>query len=325
MEKYEKIIELIKKEILSPEELQILNDLMKSDDDAKRLINVYNTLKSGLTKAVHLDLDLLSSYLLYEKGIDHDNALVPLLAEKIKLHLEDCLSCREEYDFLVKNYSEVGEHLNKSLIDNTEKQTTSIKHVLNIISRGFAGYKYAFATVVTVLVIYIGMFAISSITIPDYHANLFPEESEDFYRTRGRTSLSFQKGLDAIDKDNLSAALNFLNKDIEQYSDENSIFYTHYILGITYLKSAESNFLGFFNSFDEEKVSLAIQNLKSSIGKNTSGSYENLNLDANYYLGRAYMLVNNFDTAEKHFDLVITGKGRFYNEAQAMTESIKKN
>jgi tetratricopeptide (TPR) repeat protein len=169
------------------------------------------------------------------------------------------------------------------------------------------------------------MFAVSSIITPDYKKDLFSARNEEFYLTRGRTSISFQKGLDALDKGNYSDAINYLNLDIEKHNNESSIFYSNYILGSTYLKAAESDFLGMFISFDDDKVQLAIENLKTSIKKNTSGSYENLNLDANYYIGRAYLLLDDFDSAKKHLEIVVNNKGGFYNEAETIIESMEKN
>jgi len=305
MEQYEKIIELIKKVNLSPEEQKCLDDSIESDKDLKRLIEVYKNLNCGLEDTIHSDLDMLSSYILYEKGNEPDDKLVPLIADKIKLHLDKCLICRKEYEVLEADYSDVKEYL---------------KNTQNI-----AKYRYAFTTVITLIVLYAGMFTVSSFKTPDYKENVFSAQDEDFYLTRGRTSISFQKGLDALDKGNYSDAINYLNLDIEKHNNESSIFYSNYILGSTYLKAAKSDFLGMFISFDEDKVQLAIENLKTSIKKNTSGSYENLNLDANYYIGRAYLLLDDFDSAKKHLEIVVNKKGRFYNEAETMIEAMEKN
>jgi len=318
MEQYEKIIELIKKVNLSPEEQKCLDDSIESDKDLKRLIEVYKNLNCGLEDTIHSDLDMLSSYILYEKGNEPDDKLVPLIADKIKLHLDKCLICRKEYEVLEADYSDVKEYL---------KNTNKEKHKLlpSFISQNIAKYRYAFTTVITLIVLYAGMFTVSSFKTPDYKENVFSAQDEDFYLTRGRTSISFQKGLDALDKGNYSDAINYLNLDIEKHNNESSIFYSNYILGSTYLKAAKSDFLGMFISFDEDKVQLAIENLKTSIKKNTSGSYENLNLDANYYIGRAYLLLDDFDSAKKHLEIVVNKKGRFYNEAETMIEAMEKN
>jgi len=322
MEQYEKIIELIKKVNLSPEEQKCLDDSIESDKDLKRLIEVYKNLNCGLEDTIHSDLDMLSSYILYEKGNEPDDKLVPLIADKIKLHLDKCLICRKEYEVLEADYSDVKEYLKNTFVDaNKEKH----KLLPSFISQNIAKYRYAFTTVITLIVLYAGMFTVSSFKTPDYKENVFSAQDEDFYLTRGRTSISFQKGLDALDKGNYSDAINYLNLDIEKHNNESSIFYSNYILGSTYLKAAKSDFLGMFISFDEDKVQLAIENLKTSIKKNTSGSYENLNLDANYYIGRAYLLLDDFDSAKKHLEIVVNKKGRFYNEAETMIEAMEKN
>lgn len=325
MEKIDKILDFIEKENLSPGEYQTLNQLTGSEAETKYLLKTYKSLKSGLPGSVHIDIDLLSSYILYEKGIKADDNLAVLLSGKIKSHLKSCSSCREEYNFLSENYSDVKLHIDNTLMQEEQSEKGIAEHQPSIIWRKFSNYRYAFASVISVIIIYIGLLAVSSVTTPFYNKGLFSDRSDDIYRTRGRTSLIFQKGLDALDKGNTATAVEYFNEDIEQYGQEKSIFYTHYILGIIYLKEAESSFLGLFNSFDKEKVNLAIKNFQLSIDKNTSGNYNNLKLDAYYYLGRSYLLTNDFDTAEKYFNIVINEKGRFYNEASEMIDSIKKN
>ena len=322
MEQYEKIIELIEKVNLSPEEEKYLNDSIESDKDIKRLTEVHMNLKSGLNDSIHFDLDLLTSYILYEKGNVPDDKIVPLIADKIKLHLDNCLKCREEYEILEADYTDVKEYL-KNTFDDDNKENHKL--IPSFLSQNITKYRFAFTTAITLVFLYVGMFAVSAIITPDYKKNFFTEKNEDFYLTRGRTSISFQKGLDAIDKGNYSDAINYLNLDIEKHNNESSIFYSNYILGNTYLKAAESDFLGMFISFDEDKVQHAIENLKTSIEKNTSGSYENLNLDANYYIGRAYLLLNDTDSAKKHLEIVLNKKGRFYNEAETLIEAMEKN
>ena len=322
MEQYEKIIELIEKVNLSPEEEKYLNDSIESDKDIKRLIDVYKNLKTGLAESIHIDLDMLTSYILYEKGNVPDDKTVPLIAGKIKLHLDNCLKCREEYETLEADYSDVKEYLKNTLADESKEQHTFMPSFL---SQKITSYRYAFTTVITLIVLYVGLFTVSSVTTPDYKKDLFSTQNEDFYLTRGRTSISFQKGLDALDKGDYSDAINYLNLDIEKHNNESSIFYSNYILGSTYLKAAESDFLGMFISFDEDKVQLAIENLKTSIEKNSSGSYENLNLDANYYIGRAYLLLDDIDSAKKHLETVVNNKGKFYKEAETIIESMEKN
>lgn len=322
MEQYEKIIDLIEKVNLSPEERKYLNESIETDKDIKRLVEVYKNLKTGLADSIHFNLDILSSYILYEKGNVPDDKIVPLIADKIKLHLDNCLKCRKEYEVLEAEYSDVKYFLKNTLAENKQEKNQLLPAFL---SQSFTKYRYVFTSVITIVFLYIGLLTVSSITTPYYKQDLFSSQNEDFYLTRGRTSISFQKGLDAIDKGNYTDAINYLMLDIEKYYKESSIFYSNYILGCTYLKAAESDFLGMFLSFDEGKVQLAIENLQISIEKNTSGSYENLNLDANYYIGRAYLLLDDFDSAKKYLEIVVNKKGRFYKEAETLIKAMEKN
>jgi tetratricopeptide (TPR) repeat protein len=324
MENYERIIELLEKEILTSEEQNYLNGILHSDKEAARLVAVYNSLKTNIPNASHLNTEEIGDFILYKNDELPDDAIIPLLTDKIKSHLENCPICSEEYQILKKEYDEVGVLLEKT-IKKEEKQYDPKSFSLESTIKKFSALKYAFATVAALAVIYFGLFVTSSIITPDYSESIFNVNDNSFYITRGRTSVTFQKGLDAAQKENFEDAINFFELDIKENSNESSIFYTHFITGLTYLKSAESSFLDMFKSFDEEKVNMAIENFNISIKKNTSGNYENLNLDAHYYLGRAYLLLENLEKAKMHLSIVIESKGKFYNNAKTLIEELGKN
>jgi hypothetical protein len=324
MDKIEKIISILEKESLTNEEEHYLKDSLESDGDLKRLSEVFMSLKSGLENSVHLDDDLLTSYLLQQKGNEPDDKLVYYLQHKIEDHLNRCSICRDEYKFLDANYSETEEYISSTLNDASGNNNELTKIYPSTFFQNFNTYKYAFASVMAIFILYVGLFSISSIITPDYKKDLFTERNSDFYKTRGRTSLQFQKALDAIQNNNFSEAANYLSKDIKDHANESSIFYSHYILGLSYLKSAESNFLGMFSDFDKEKVKIATENLMISIEKNISGNYDNLKLDAHYYLARSYLLLSDPDQATEHLTIVINQKGKFYIEAKSTLEYINK-
>jgi len=131
--------------------------------------------------------------------------------------------------------------------------------------------------------------------------------------------------LNAIDKGDYSRAVEFLSEDIQTHHNEKSIFYSHYILGITYLKASEKDFIGLFKSYDRNQVELAIANLKESIDKNNSGDYESLKLDANYYIGRAYLLNDDKNLALESLQKVVAGKGRYSIEALNLISDLERN
>ena len=325
MEKFDKILNLLEKKSLTDAEKKLLIEFSDSDDEIKSFINIYKKLHSSLTGSGHIPTDLLASYLLFDMEDEQDNKLILLIRNKIKSHLAECSDCLNEYNNLATEYSEIQDHVGKSISRDSKFTVKESNFILSSLLKRTTALRYAFATLAVFVVAYFGLFLISSSLTPDYKKNIFTNEQEDFYETRGRTSPLFQKGLDAIDKKDYQNAIEFLSQDINEHQNEKSIFYTHYIIGITYIKASESDFIGLFKSYDKEKVNLAIANLKESINKNNSGDYESLKLDSYYYLGKAYLLIDNKDSAITNLQRVIEGKGRYSKEAAQLLSDLEKN
>jgi tetratricopeptide (TPR) repeat protein len=324
MEKYEKIIELLDKEKLTKDEQNYLSEFVNSDKDATRLEAVYKSIKTNMPKIAHIDSEMIGDFILYENGELSEDAMIPLLADKIKLHLKNCLECGEEYESLKEEFDDVTNHIEKNILkDDKSYRTKSLLPAFA--ANNFSSFKYVFTIFVVFAVAYLGLFTFSSISTPDYNKNIFSGKEDGFYVTRGRTSFTFQKGLDAVQKESYDDAIKYFELDIEEHAHQGSIFYTHFITGLTYLKSAESSFIGMFQSFDKEKVNKAVTNLNLSVEKNISGNYDNLNLDAHYYLGRSYLLLEDFEKAKDQLTIVIESKGKFYNEAAELISTLEKN
>jgi hypothetical protein len=325
MEKLDKILQLLEMKSLSEEDQKLLKQFADSDEEIKSFIGSYKTLSNSLSASGHVPTDLIASYVLFEKGDDPENKVAAVLSQKIKSHLAECSTCKEEYKMLLSEFSNISEHVDKALHPE-QISKVEVKSILPLaIFKRSTTFRYAFATLSVLIIAYVGLFFISSGLTPDYKKNIFASEWEDTYKTRGRTSPLFQKGLDAIDNKEFIRAIEFLSQDIIDHQNESSIFYSHYILGITYLKASEKDFIGLFKEYDKENVNLAIVNIKESIDKNDSGDYESLKLDSYYYLGRAYLLVDSTDAATANFRKVINGKGRFSKEASELIITMEKN
>jgi len=326
MENIDKILELLQKKSLTVAESQLLKEFADSDTEIKSFINVYGDLNSFLAGSKHIHTDLLSSYILYEMGDEPENKLIPLIRNKIKTHIDECSICKEEYDFLLTNYNDVNEHISRTVKReaNQEYQRENKSPFIPAFFRQY-NFRYAFATIVILIAGYVGLFSVSSVLTPYYEQNIFSQGEDEFYTTRGRTSFLFQQGLNSIENGDYELAVKFLNEDILENKNDKSIFYSYYIIGITYVKAAESDFIGLFKSYDEQDIELAISNLKVSINKNDSGDYENLKLDSYYYIGRAYLLIDDNDSARSSFQKVIDGKGRFAMDSKNLIGKMEKN
>ena len=326
MENFEKILELLQKTSLTDDENRQLNKLAESDEEIGSFINIYRNLNSKLSASNHIHTDLLSSYILYESGDEPENKINTILKDKIKTHIQECTICKEEYDLLLNEYNDVKQHVNNNL--KREPRNALLNQQGFSLFTGLLNqtkFRYAFAILTIFIIGYVGLFTFSSIRTPYYEKNIFAQGENDMYATRGRTSILFQQGLNSIDNGDYENAIKFLDEDILINKNDNSIFYTYFIGGITYLKAAESDFIGLFKSFNKQDVEMAISYLRESIDRNDSGDYENLKLDSYYYIGRAYLLINDNSSAKSSLHKVINGKGKFSIESQDLIEQMEKN
>lgn len=322
MNELDKIFELLDKVDLSSEEQSKLNDLLKNQPASEKIVNLYNSLKNSLPQVIHIDETLLGEYVLYKNNMLNDKGTMILLERKIEDHLKRCDKCNNVFKELNSEYADVD-----SFISSSFKEVKPDIEVANAhpgFFKRFNASRFAFASIIVLMIAYLGLFIISSVFTPDYKKAAISSDERDFYNTRGRTTELFQRGLNAIDKEDYNSAIKFLEEDITNNPGEASIFYSYFILGVTYIQSSESSFLGTFKSFDEGKINKGIDDLQKAIKLNNSGKYQNLNLDAHYFIGKAYLLIDKKNYAIDHLRIVIDNKGRYYKKANELLDKIGK-
>lgn len=319
MNDIEKIIEALDKKLLSESEVNWLKEISASDPEAKEIIATYSAVKNSLQRNEHIDEELLGEYVLYKNNSKDYSKVLPFLQIKIEDHLRKCEHCQNTFRELNAQYTDVDDFVSKSISTKTEKSYTPITQI--IFKQKSSAFRFAYSTVVALFVIYVGLFIYSDVTTPDYIKTQFAED-RDFYNTRGRTSELFQRGLDALDNKNYEEAIKFLNEDLKENPEQESIFYTHFILGLTYINKAEKDFLGLFKSFNKEDVLKGINHFEKSIELNQNERFQNLKLDAHFYIGKAYLLINDKNSAKEHLRKVIDNKGSHYKDAEKLLKSF---
>ena len=306
MDETEKILELLDKDTLSDEENQYLLNAL-NDPELRKIKETYLRLKNSLKRDGHIDEELMAGYVLYKNNITAEKIVV-LLANKIEDHLRRCAKCQELFKTLNLEYSSVDEFINNSI---TTKPTGS---------QYIKKFKFAFASIAAVSIIYLGLFVVSSVTTPDYKKSFL--DDNDFYTSRGRASEYFQRGLDAIDNKKYDDAVKYLREDIADNVDDKTIFYSYFVLGITYLNKGEKDYLGLFESYNKEDVMKGIESFNKSIQLNTSGNFDNLKLDAHYYIAKAYLLIDDIPSAKEHLKIVVNEKGSYYKKAEELLKIL---
>ena len=314
MDETEKILELLVKGTLSGEEKEYLTNALKNPD-LKKIQETYKRLKTSLKQNEHIDEELMAEYVLYKNNITSEKIIV-LLASKIENHLRECTECQELLKSLNSEYSGVDEFISNSIVtESIEEESRKAGSFLNL--RKFRYVSFSFAALV---IIYLGLFIVSSVTTPDYKKSFL--DGNDFYTSRGRSSEYFQRGLDAIDNKKYDEAVKYLKEDVAENHNDETLFYSYYVLGITYVNMGENDFLGLFKSYNTEDVMKGIESFNKSIQLNTSGNFDNLKLDANYYLAKAFLLIDDIPSAKKHLKIVIDGKGSYYKKAEELLKIL---
>lgn len=318
MNDFEKIIELLDKEIISEDENNLLEVMIKDNPEAKKIRDAYLNLKTSLKKDEHIDEELIAEYVMYKNNLSSDRLIV-LLANKVEDHIRKCVKCEKLFTELNAEYCDVDSFVSNSVTKQVNQHKPAQTKGFFLFNN-FSAAKYAFASLAAVVVLYVGLFAVSSFTTPDYKKSFL--DGEDFYTTRGRTSELFQRGLDAIDRKDYDSAIKFLSDDVNSNKSDESIFYTHFILGITYVNKAENDFLGLFKSFNNNDVKKGIENFEKSIALNNSGKFDNLKLDAHYFIGKSYLMIDDKVSAREHLQSVVDEKGSYYKKAEELLKEL---
>jgi hypothetical protein len=319
MKNFDYIINLIEKKDLTKEESEKLTALLKDDPNLKELINLYIKIKSAYEKTDHPDADLLGEYILFKNELIKDaGKIIPVIPD-IEKHLRECEQCREEYKLFNSEFEAINAFVGET-ITNAEKKSL-IKNLL--LDKSLVYVRYSLASVFMVGIIYFILFFISARSLSPIQKLAGNYDKTEYYVTRGRASDEFQKSMIALENNNYKRTIEFLEQDIRNNSNDATIFYSYYILGMVYLEDSYADFLNLFPSYNKEKVNKGIINLKECINKNSSDEFLNIKYDAFYFIGKGYLMLDNKKQAAQYFRLVIDYNGSKSEEAKQILDELE--
>jgi hypothetical protein len=289
-----------------------MDELENNDDMLNKIENI-------LKDSYHPDLEDLGNYILYKNGIEPENKSIIKIVPKIELHLRKCNECNRLFLELNNEYSELDSFLLEKLPSETKKipESEKVQIIQPVNYFKFSGIVLALAC----LLIF-SIFSVSQILTPASakYANL--KNISGLYETRGRVSYDFQESLKAFENQDYENTVNWLKKDIINNSSDESIFYSHYILGLAFLESARKDVFGLFPSYDKTKVNDGILALNEAMNLNSSGKFPNINLDICFYLAKADLMLDNIAQAKINLKIVITEKGSYMDEAKNILSGL---
>lgn len=322
MNNTEKIFELLQKKELSHDENELLQQIISTDREANTFYETY--LKTGevVKKISHPDLTELAEYVLYKNGNDLDESEIVSRIPEIENHLRSCNVCSEELKLLNTEYSDVDQFLNSELSQAGNQLSPQLQYQPEAIKK-FSVFKYAYLSAAAAVILYLGLFIASGSFTTTSKQLAAIEKDTDYYVTRGRLTDHFQESLKSLEAGDYKSAINSLKADISENPNDETVFYSYYILGLAHLETAGTNVIGLFPSYNSESANEGLTALLTSIEKNNSGKYPNITLNAYYYAAKACLMTDDIENAKKYLRTVVEEKGSKMNEARKILSELE--
>lgn len=319
----DKIIELLEKKSLTEKDKQELESLVSGDSELEKLVSTYRQLSEVVSHSSHLGEEEISEYILYKNDINTGNNSIISRAPFIEAHLRKCTYCSEILKDLNEEYSDVDSFLSDTISEGKPASSEATVPISKALTQKYRAPRYAFASVLVIGLVYLSLYLISSFTTPMYYNDASLKGVSDFSVNRGRATEDFQNSLKALEKHDYNDAIEFLQKDIQQNSNDETIFYSYYIIGLSYLESAGHSVLGLFPHYNKERAAKGSEYLKESISKNNSGKFTNIRLNAYFYLAKASLMLNDKKSAQEYLSKVIAEKGSKMDDAKKLLGELE--
>jgi hypothetical protein len=313
MEKFEKIINILEREVIPYEDKEYLKRIATEDIDIKNFISIHSKLKRIFNSSYHLDMEILAEFILYYDG-DLDAAeYIPQITDKIEDHLAECSDCNNLYLKFSKKFQQVDIFVTNAINDNEDYEIQEDPPVIAKTRR--SNFRAALTAFIILIIAYFGMMITSYYSTPSYKKNIFEFDAINNSLIQSRDTEFYKDGLKAFKKVDYDGAIGLLMEDIIINQNDSTIFYSHFLLGIAYIKSSENNILGTFKSYNHLRVNEGIQNLLIFIEKNEDGANERASIDAHYYIAKAYISIDAIEEAKTHLQIVTEKRGKYYSDA----------
>lgn len=323
MDRKDKIKELLEKKDLTAGEKQELESLIGNNEELRKFFSSYNQLAKIVAHSSHLTEEELSEYVLYKNGINPEDKSIIGKIPFIETHLRKCSECSDIFKDFNSEYSNLESFLSETIGQNRRSAAENAFVQTEVMKSRYRAPRYAFMSVLIIGLVYLSLYIISSFSTPGYYHDAALNDASEFSINRGRATENFQNSLKALDKDNYDDAIGYLQKDIQQNPDDETIFYSYYIMGLSYLETAEHDFLGLFPRYNHDRAIKGAEYLKESVRKNDSGKFTNIKLDSYFYLAKASLMLNDKKSAGEYLSMVINEKGSKMEEAKKLLGELE--
>jgi tetratricopeptide (TPR) repeat protein len=322
MRNFDIIITLLEKSNLNDDERNSLNVLLNEDSEAREFYNSYKKLDSAFLTSKHLTIDELGDYVLIKNGLEPEKKEHLKNIPHFDEHIRRCPKCAGEMKFYNKEYSEV-ENFVRTQSEASDGEQTKVTGSKIISFPKFNVGRYAIIGLSAMAIVFFSLMVISTLSTSKYYKLASVDYSSEMSNSRGRTTDDFELSIKAFEEKKYPTAIEYLKRDIEINKNDETIFYSYYILGLTYLETAENNVLGLFPKFDKSLANSALYNFIKTIELNNSGRFQNINLDAYFYAAKASLMMEDSKSAKEFLQIIVNEKGSKLNEASEILKEMK--
>lgn len=270
---------------------------------------------TAFARAAHPDELMLAELILAE---GEGKELSPEL-QKISGHVQNCFLCRQTYAALQEDVPVFRNTVSPAKTGVTRKR--SAKRFDAVIYRIKKASIYTSRIAAVILLFILSLYGVSELVKPQ-NIRLGQTDIEIEGITRTLTADQYSAALVLIDNDEISGAIDILEREIANAPEDAGAFYTHYITGLLRFSEAEYSWFGLFKGYDTKQLASASADLELAIEKNTSGKYENVTYDASFYLAKTYILRQKYDKAKELLQYVIASRGSKAGESEKLLKEL---
>lgn len=316
---------------LSPGEQQTIRRHTDDCTDCRKHFTELQAIMAGLKQNVatsHIDDKLLTCYGIYLSDPDEPDYDGRQLTQQeiagIETHVQTCLDCRQKVEQVTQEFREIDAYLEQAGVPETKiniamaktsarKKSSGVREMIaSLADRIFALPKLqlypATAAAFALVLILVWVSPLFRGSEFQYYkvASIDPKTEIAGAYLRGDVEQDFSDGLFAFDQGQYNFAIEKLEKFITVNPGSPNRSHAGYITGVASLAIAKSDFIGRFHAIDDDLVYRAIEYFQAAIQ-----STNNLRIQENAYwfLGKAYLMLQNSDQAKTSFQKVIALQG----------------
>jgi hypothetical protein len=196
MEKFEKVMHILEREVIPYEDKEYLKRIAAQDIDIKNFISIHLKLKRIFNSSCHLDMEILAEFILYYDG-DLDAAeYMPKITDKIEDHLVECSVCNNLYLKFNEEFQQVDNFVAKAINDNEDFEFQKKPSVISNTRK--TNFRPALTAFILLLIAYFGMMITSYYGTPSYKKNVFEFDAINNSLTQSRDTELYKQGLTAF-------------------------------------------------------------------------------------------------------------------------------